>query len=205
MTEERVIINSGKIRLEGLMKMPPGDRGVVVTHPHPLYGGDMHNNVVEAVCRAYQEKGYGTLRFNFRGVGQSEGGYGEGIGEQDDVVAALDYLSDLGKEEIDLAGYSFGSWVNALGINRYKKVKRVIMISPPVDLMDFSCLINNPKIRLVITGSEDEIADHRSVKERVTSWNSEATFKVIKGADHFYSRNIGDLQKIIDEFLESFL
>jgi alpha/beta superfamily hydrolase len=202
MTEERVIINSGKIRLEGLMKMPPGDRGVVVTHPHPLYGGDMHNNVVEAVCRAYQEKGYGTLRFNFRGVGQSEGGYGEGIGEQDDVVAALDYLSDLGKEEIDLAGYSFGSWVNALGINRYKKVKRVIMISPPVDLMDFSCLINNPKIRLVITGSEDEIADHRSVKERVTSWNSEATFKVIKGADHFYSRNIGDLQKIIDEFLE---
>jgi len=202
MTEERVIINSGKIRLEGLMKMPPGDRGVVVTHPHPLYGGDMHNNVVEAVCRAYQEKGYGTLRFNFRGVGQSEGGYGEGIGEQDDVVAALDYLSDLGKGEIDLAGYSFGSWVNALGINRYEKVKRAIMISPPVDLMDFSCLINNPKIRLVITGSEDDMADYRSVEDKIPSWNREAVFKVIKGADHFYRGGTGYLQKTIAEFLE---
>ncbi|HJX34162.1 MAG TPA: hypothetical protein VJ373_03220 [Desulfatiglandales bacterium] len=202
MTEEKVIINSGKIRLEGLMKILPGDRGAVVTHPHPLYGGDMHNNVVEAVCRAYQEKGYSTLRFNFRGVGQSEGGYEEGIGEQDDVGAALDYLSDMGKEEIDLAGYSFGSWVNALGINRYKKVKRIIMISPPVDLMDFSCLINNPKIMLVITGSEDEIADHRSVKEVIPSWNREAIFKVINGADHFYWSNTGDLQKIIGEFLE---
>src|SRR4030042_3033214 len=202
MTEEKVIINSGKIRLEGLMKILPGDRGAVVTHPHPLYGGDMHNNVVEAVCRAYQEKGYSTLRFNFRGVGQSEGGYEEGIGEQDDVGAALDYLSDMGKEEIDLAGYSFGSWVNALGINRYKKVKRIIMISPPVDLMDFSLLINNAKIRLVIPGSEDEIADYRSIEERAPSWNSETIFKVIKGADHFYSRSTGELQQTIDEFLE---
>jgi len=202
MTEEKIIIDSGKIRLEGLLKILPCDRGVVVTHPHPLYGGDMNNNVVEAVCRAYQDKGYSTLRFNFRGVGQSEGGYDEGIGEQDDVEAALDYLSGLGKEGIDLAGYSFGSWVNALGINRYKKVKRVIMISPPVDLMDFSFLINNAKIRLVITGSEDEIADYRSIEERAPSWNSETIFKVIKGADHFYSRSTGELQKTIDEFLE---
>jgi alpha/beta superfamily hydrolase len=202
MTEEKVIINSGKIRLEGLMKKMPGDRGAVVTHPHPLYGGDMHNNVVEAVCKAYQEKGYSTLRFNFRGAGNSEGGYDEGIGEQDDVGAAIDYLSDLGKEEIDLTGYSFGSWVIALGINRYKKAKRVIMISPPVDLMDFSCLVNNPKIMLVITGSEDEIADHRSVKEVIPSWNREAIFKIIKGADHFYWSNTGDLQKTIAEFLD---
>jgi alpha/beta superfamily hydrolase len=202
MTEEKIIINSGKIRLEGLIKLLPGDRGAVVTHPHPLYGGDMHNNVVEAVCKAYRENGYSTLRFNFRGVGQSEGGYEEGIGEQDDVEAALDYLSDSGKEEIDLAGYSFGSWINALGVNRYKKVRRVIMISPPVDLMDFSCLKNNPKIRLVITGSKDEIAVYESIKDKIPLWNREAIFRVIKGADHFYSRNIGDLRKIIDEFLE---
>ncbi len=182
--------------------MLPGDRGLVVTHPHPLYGGDMHNNVVEVICNAYQEKGYSTLRFNFRGVGQSEGGYEEGIGEQDDVRAAIDYMSGLGKEEIDLAGYSFGSWVNALGINGYEKVKRAIMISPPVDLMDFSCLINNPKIRLVITGSEDDIADYRSVEDKVSSWNREAIFKVIKGADHFYRGSTADLQKTIAEFLE---
>jgi alpha/beta superfamily hydrolase len=202
MTEENIIINSGRIRLEGIIKIQQGDRGVVVTHPHPLYGGNMHNNVVEAICNAYQEKGYSTLRFNFRGVGQSEGGYEEGIGEQDDVRAAIDYISGLGKEEIDLAGYSFGSWVNALGINRYEKVKRAIMISPPVDLMDFSCLIDNPKIRLVITGSEDDIADYRSVEDKISSWNREAIFKVIKGADHFYWGSTADLQKTIAEFLE---
>jgi len=202
MTEEKVVINSGKIKIEGLLKALPGDKGVIVSHPHPLHGGDMHNNVVEAICVAYQEKGYSTLRFNFRGVGQSEGGYEEGIGEQDDVKAAIDYLSDLGKEEIDLVGYSFGSWVNALGIDRYEKVKRAIMISPPVDLLDFSSLRYNPKIKLVITGSEDEIADWKSIKKMIPSWNREAALRVIKGADHFYWGKTGELEEIIREFLE---
>jgi alpha/beta superfamily hydrolase len=202
MTEEEIIIHSGKIKIEGLLKTLPGDKGVIISHPHPQHGGDMHNQVVEAVCMVYQEKGYGTLRFNFRGVGQSEGEYDEGISEQDDVEAALVYFADLGKKELDLVGYSFGSWVNALGLNKYKKVKRVIMISPPVDLLDFSSLRYNPKIKLVITGSEDEIADWKSIKKMIPSWNREAALRVIKGADHFYWGKTGELEEIIREFLE---
>ncbi|RLJ02607.1 MAG: alpha/beta hydrolase, partial [Candidatus Aenigmatarchaeota archaeon] len=113
MKEEKVFFQAGDVKIEGMLYNAPGEKGAVVTHPHPLYGGDMHNNVVETVVQAYREKGYATLRFNFRGVGRSTGSYDEGIGEQEDVRAALAYLTGTGKTSIDLAGYSFGAWVNA--------------------------------------------------------------------------------------------
>ncbi|MBW1804979.1 MAG: alpha/beta hydrolase [Deltaproteobacteria bacterium] len=202
MTEENISIFAGELCLEGLLEDLPGDKGVVVTHPHPLYGGDMHNNVVEILCRAYREKGYSTLRFNFRGVGQSEGEYDNGVGEQKDVRAALEYLSGLGKTEIDLAGYSFGAWVNALGLKRYDLVRRMIMVSPPVGFIDFSFLSYNPKIRLVIAGTEDDIAGLKGIKKGLPAWNPEADLRVINGADHFYEGKTDELFRIICHFLE---
>lgn len=201
MPEEMIKIKSGTIWLEGLLNNLPGERGVVVSHPHSLYGGDMHNNVVEAVCRAYQENGYSTLRFNFRGVGQSEGGFDDGNGEQDDVEAALEYLSGLGKKDLDLAGYSFGSWVNACGLNRYEGINKMIMISPPVDLMDFSSLGFNSKIKLIICGTDDEISNWRSVEKAIEAWNPGAFFKIIQGADHFYWGKTSEIEEILNEFL----
>jgi alpha/beta superfamily hydrolase len=200
--EERVFIESGGLQLEGLLGNLPGEKGVVVTHPHPLYGGEMHNNVVEAVVNAYHTKGYTTLRFNFRGAGASQGTYDEGRGEQEDVAAALDYLHALGKREIDLAGYSFGAWVNALGSERFHLARRLVLISPPVNFVDFSFLQIDPKIRLVVVGTRDEIAGHRAVEEMLPSWNPEATFKVIQGGDHFYGGRTGELQSIVAEFLD---
>jgi alpha/beta superfamily hydrolase len=114
MAEEKIFFESAGLKVEGLLDRLHSDRGVVITHPHPLYGGDMFNNVVEAIVQAYQEKGHSTLRFNFRGVGQSEGAYDNGIGEQENVRAALEYLSLLGTMSIDLAGYSFGAWIGKL-------------------------------------------------------------------------------------------
>jgi alpha/beta superfamily hydrolase len=202
MDEERISLDSREIRLEGLLKKMPGHKAVVISHPHPLYGGDMHNNVVEAVCNAYQEKGYSSLRFNFRGVGRSEGKYDGGNGEQDDIEAALVHLSGLRKNAIDLVGYSFGAWVNALGLKEYEQVKRMIMISPPVTLMDFSFFKLDSRIKLVISGSEDEIANYRSIKDLVRLWNPDAGFRVIQGADHFYWGKIDELKAIIGNFLE---
>ncbi|MEJ2024042.1 MAG: alpha/beta hydrolase, partial [Deltaproteobacteria bacterium] len=115
MTAEKIDFRSGDLVLEGLLTRADGSRGVVVTHPHPLYGGNMQNNVVRAITRAYREAGYTTLRFNFRGVGASQGGFDNGRGEQKDVEAALQYRLSLGCDWLDLAGYSFGSWVNAMG------------------------------------------------------------------------------------------
>lgn len=202
MAEKSIFFDSGGLRIEGLLDETPGDRGVVVTHPHPLYGGDMHNQVVEAVVSAYGEKGYSTLRFNFRGVGGSGGGYDDGHGEQNDVGAALEYLSGLGKKKIDLAGYSFGAWVNALGLGKFDKVHRLVMVSPPVSSIDFSFLTTNPKIRLVIVGTHDEIGRLGAIEEMCPSWNPKADLKVIEGADHFYMGKIGEVKAIIGEFLE---
>ena len=201
MAEERISLDSGGLRIEGLLHSLPGEDGVVISHPHSLYGGTMHNNVVRAVAHAYQEEGYTTLRFNFRGVENSEGDFGNGEGEQEDVKEALKYLVGLEKANIDLAGYSFGAWVNALGLDEFEEAKRVVMVSPPVSFIDFSFLGHSSKIKLVICGTRDEIAEYKKVEKMLPKWNNEAVFRVIQGADHFYSGYEQELKEIIGTFL----
>ncbi len=203
MTEKRVFINLDNFNIEGLLYNSPGDKAVVVTHPHPLYGGDMNNGVVQSIVSAYQQKGYTTLRINFRGVGQSGGSYSDGIGEQEDVSAALAYLNDLGKTSIDLAGYSFGSRVNAMGLKSYDLAKRLVMVAPPVAFMDFSFLDYNSRIKLVITGSNDEIAPPAIIKDLIPKWNPEAEFRVIEGVDHFYWGGAAEVEDVVKNFLEN--
>lgn len=202
MIEEKIFFESEGVKIEGLLGRPGGQSAVVVTHPHPLYGGDMHNNVVESVVRAYGQKGYATLRFNFRGVGQSDGTYDNGTGEQEDVRAAVAFLGGLGKTSIDLAGYSFGAWVNAQCIESLTDVKRMIMVSPPVNFLDFSFLKYCAKIRLVIAGSEDDIAPPAMIKDMIPVWNPEAEFNIIKGADHFYRGKTGELETMIGDLID---
>jgi len=202
MTEKRVFFKSQDLNIEGLINESQTRKGVVVTHPHPLYGGEMHNNVVESVVRAYGEKGYTTLRFNFRGVGRSEGAYDSGTGEQEDVKAAVAFLGGLGKTSIDLAGYSFGAWVNAQCIESLTDVKRMIMVSPPVNFLDFSLLEYSAKIHLVIAGSEDDIAPPAVIKDMIPVWNSEAEFDIIQGTDHFYLGKTSEVERIIGGLIE---
>jgi len=198
MAEERISFEANGLKIEGMIADSPGDKGVVISHPHPLYGGSMHNNVVRAVAHAYQEEGYSTLRFNFRGVENSEGDFGNGVGEQEDVKAAL---QTLGKKNMDLAGYSFGAWVNALGLGKFEEAQRLVMVSPPVSFIDFSFLQHSPKIKLVVCGTRDEIAEYKKVEKMLPKWNDQALFRVIQGADHFYSGYEEDLIYIVGEFL----
>jgi alpha/beta superfamily hydrolase len=200
MAEERIFFDANGLKIEGMQADSQGDKGVVISHPHPLYGGTMHNNVVRAVAHAYQEEGYSTLRFNFRGVEKSEGDFGNGIGEQEDVRAAL---QTLGKKNMDLAGYSFGAWVNALGVEKFEQAQRLIMVSPPVSVIDLSFLEYSPKIKLVICGTRDEIAEYKKVEKMLPKWNDQAVFRVIHGADHFYSGHEEELIDIIGEFLRN--
>jgi alpha/beta superfamily hydrolase len=198
MAEERIFFQAEGLKIEGMLADLPGDKGVVISHPHPLYGGTMHNNVVRAVAHAYQEESYSTLRFNFRGVENSEGDFGNGVGEQQDVKAAL---KALGKKNMDLAGYSFGAWVNALGLAKFDDAQRLIMVSPPVSFIDFGFLGKSPKIKLVICGTRDQIAEYKEVEKMLPKWNDQALFRVIQGADHFYSGHEEELIDIIGEFL----
>ena len=202
MGEEKITFQSDVLKLEGFLDNGAGDRGVVLCHPHPLYGGDMNNNVVQAVAEVYREHGYSTLRFNFRGVGASEGSFDEGQGEQNDVGAALNYLKGMGLGHLDLAGYSFGAWVCALGLKELETADRLIMISPPVNFIDFDFLGFSQRIQLVIVGMQDEIADARAVEKMLPGWNPDAGFYPIDGADHFYWGKTEELKRIIHDFLE---
>jgi uncharacterized protein len=198
MAEERIFLKGDGLKIEGMLEDLPGEKGVVISHPHPLYGGSMHNNVVKVVAQAYRGQGCSTLRFNFRGVEKSEGDFDNGVGEQEDVKAAL---KTLGKKNMDLAGYSFGAWVNALGLAKFEDAQRFIMVSPPVSFIDFSFLEYSPKIKLVICGTRDEIAEYKKVEKMLPKWNDQALFRVIQGADHFYSGYEEELKEIIREFL----
>jgi alpha/beta superfamily hydrolase len=197
MKEEKITFQSDTIRIEGLLSVQGGKRGVVITHPHPLYGGSMYNQIVEVLTAVYQEKGFSTLRFNFRGVGSSEGDYAQGDGETEDVRAALYYLHEREKSDLDLAGYSFGAWVNAKIMDSEPLIKRIIMVSPPVAFLEFSPFIQSPKIQVVVAGDRDEIAPAHRIRDLIATWNPAARFEVIKGADHFYLGKTGPLHSVL--------
>lgn len=199
--EEIIQFDSEGLMLEALMEKKSGDKGVVVTHPHPLYGGDMYNNVVEWITNVYQSHGYTTLRFNFRGVGNSEGSHDNGMGEQKDVLSAISTLKDKGLKIVDLAGYSFGSWINARVVSTETMVDRLIMVSPPVGFIDFDSIKALTPLKLVVTGSMDDIAPADIIMEKLTIWNKNALLEVIEGADHFYSGYDKELALILSSIL----
>ena len=195
--EEKIIFLSEDYKIEGLLDKQSEDNGVVITHPHPLYGGDMHNFIVDLIARAYSEKGYTTIRFNFRGVGKSKGSYDNGTGEQEDVHAAIATLAKMDFKSIDLAGYSFGAWVNALAIGKSNFIGNMVMVSPPVGFVDFSPVNSIPCLKLVVTGSIDDIAPADRIKNMCPAWNRKAHLEIIKGADHFYSGCMDKLEAVL--------
>lgn len=200
--EKPITFSADDFKIEGLLEIAAGKQGVVISHPHPLHGGNMFNPVVETIQAAYRNCGYTTLRFNFRGVGKSRGVYEAGIGEQADVVGAVSYLTDLDLTQIDLVGYSFGTWVNAQTLDRGILIKNMIMVSPPVVFMDFSDISDLPCLKLVVTGDQDEIAPAEQVKRLLPEWHPKAEFEVITGADHFYIGYLKTLASVLSSHLE---
>ena len=199
MEEERFIDCKGTA-IEALLEKKSGRFGLVVTHPHPLYGGDMHNPVVDIVRRAFSQHGFTTLRFNFRGTGRSQGRFDNGRGEQDDVRAAIDFVKGLRVETIVLAGYSFGAWVNALSGAGANWPLRMMMVSPPVAFIDFVDVQSLPELDLVITGQLDEIAPAGQIAALMPAWNRQAKLEIIPGADHFYSQAGSGLDQVVGRY-----
>lgn len=176
--------------LEGRLNKQSPTHGVVISHPHPLYGGNMNNFVVTMIAATYAEKGWSTLRFNFRGTGASSGKYEDGIGEQYDIQAAVDYLKSHGVSTIELAGYSFGAWVTAnWSRNNAPHTHHIQLVSPPVAFVDFDLQTPIPGLKNIFSGQLDDIAPSAQIQSALPNWSSDAKFHLIEGADHFFSHH----------------
>lgn len=195
--EDKVVFELKGHQIEGLYFSGHSETGVVITHPHPLYGGNMYNEVVETIARAHWKKNISTLRFNFRGVGKSQGRHDNGIGEQEDLKAAIQYMVDTGILKVDIAGYSFGAWVNAHTDLSGYPIGKVVMVSPPVAFMRFDNVSEIRNLKQVVTGSEDDIAPPEHILKMIKTWNPFALFEVIEGADHFYFGYLDDLETVL--------
>lgn len=198
--EHRITFTSQGITLEGMLENPGAKRGVVITHPHPLYGGDMANPVVLAITESYRKAGFATLRFNFRGAGGSGGHYEEGTGEICDLLAAMDHLRAEGVDEVICSGYSFGTWI-CLTASLSHPVVTDVMVAPPVTFIDFMAAPCDRGPNLVVSGTNDSFADIETLKGMVPVWNPAATLHIIENADHFFSIHLKEVSHTIDSYL----
>ena len=203
--EHTVTIPSGDIQLEGRLERSAAEKGVVVMHPHPLYGGNMDNVVVETITRTYARRGYSTLRFNFRGAGASSGAFDEGRGEQSDILACIDYLEAEDIRVTDLAGYSFGAWVLASLSPLPQGVKRMLMVAPPVAFMDFSDVKPLHSEVRIITGSLDDFAPPGGVEKWTAACGLANEMTIVQGADHFFSGRLHQLENALSETITASL
>jgi alpha/beta superfamily hydrolase len=182
----------GEIKLEGIyygIDAKDPVPAVVVCHPHPLHGGSMHNNVTYAIADALVKSGIAALLFNFRGVGGSGGSYGGGIAEQEDVVAALDWLGsgkgvDVGR--MGLAGYSFGAGVAFPVGCRDSRVRATALVSPYFESSPLSLLKGCFKPKLILGGSEDDMVPAQEVEKYGREAEGPKEYEIIKGPDHFW-------------------
>ncbi len=193
---QRVTFICFELELEGLLDLQEGDKAVVITHPHPIYGGDMNNLVVESLARAYIESGYTCLRFNFRGVGKSKGLHDDGNGERNDILAAMAYLQEQGKTDIHVAGYSFGAWV-AARTQWNDAPPPMVMVAPPVEMLSFDDVESLPGLELVVVGTKDEFAPAYRVHDLVSKWNRKANIVEVRGEDHFFFSMAPQLESTI--------
>jgi len=191
-------------QLEAILKGPRGPiHGVaLVLHPHPLFGGTMHNKVVFRAAAALNDAGLLALRINFRGVGQSTGEHDEGRGERDDARAGLDYLAEnYPGQEITLCGFSFGARVGLEVGVADERVARLISIGTPVDKYDFGFLQECRKPILFVQGDRDEFGRVEPLRELVAKIPAPVELKVIEGAGHFFDDQLEELKAVITEWV----
>jgi alpha/beta superfamily hydrolase len=191
--------------LEAALRDPDGKTqgGALLCHPHPVQGGTMHTKALYRAGRALNEVGLRTLRFNFRGVGCSTGTYDDGIGEEDDVRAALDWLeSGLRRHPLVVGGLSFGSMVGMTVAVDDPRVVALVAMGTPIHIYDYSYLARTSKPVLVVQGEHDEYGSALEVSDVLGKLGNHVTVRSVRGAGHLFEGHLEELQKVILEFFE---
>ncbi|MGH8242837.1 MAG: alpha/beta hydrolase [Steroidobacteraceae bacterium] len=201
---EKIVIDGPAGAIEAMIERPPGARGDIVAvccHPHPLYGGTMQNKVVHTMARACQDQRVTTVRFNFRGVGASEGAHHDGAGESEDAAVVADRArAATGAAWLWSLGFSFGGFV-AYRLATLRDASALVTVAPPVQRFDFARLPPPRCPWLVAQGDADELVDH----ERVLAWTRALApapeVKILPGAEHFFHGRLTELRALLGAWL----
>ncbi|MEM8799327.1 MAG: alpha/beta hydrolase [Pseudomonadota bacterium] len=205
-----VIFNGAEGRLEGRYQpsKTPNAPIALILHPHPQGGGTMNNKVVYHLFHAFVRQGFSTLRFNFRGVGRSQGSFDSGIGELADSASALDWLQSFNQNAPScwVAGFSFGAWISMQLLMRRPELRGFISVAPPANMYDFSFLAPCPSSGLVIQGNADELVTPDSVAKLVAKLKTQKAITVdqhtIEGAGHFFENDLDELSATTEAYLK---
>lgn len=205
-----VIINGPEGRIEAKYQhIRSGAPIALVLHPHPEHNGTMNNKVTYALYRTFVSAGFNTLRFNFRGVGKSEGKFDNGEGELSDAASVLDWLQAYNPNASHcwIAGFSFGAWIGMQLLMRRPEVDGFIMASPPANLFDFTFLAPCPVSGLFIQGDADTLVAPESVTQLAKTLSAQKNIQVqdkrIVGADHFFVDRLDQLMKVSQDYLKA--
>ena len=180
----------------------------LLLHPHPLYGGTMNNPIVMELYNIFDALGFSTFRFNFRGVGKSEGKFDNGFGELADAAAALDWVQrqNPNTNQCWVSGFSFGAVICMQLLMRRPEITRFVSVSPQPNLYDFNFLAPCPASGLIVHGKKDEIAPLDDVQKLAQKLQAQKNITVeyeeISGANHFYDNEIPKLKKVIENYIE---
>lgn len=205
-----VIFNGPEGRLEGRYHHNGADDSPIalILHPNPQQGGTMNNKLCFNMFNMFKDRGYSVMRFNFRGVGRSQGVFDQGIGELSDAASALDWMQtyNANARATWVAGYSFGSWIGMQLLMRRPEVEGFISVSPPENLYDFSFLAPCPSSGLIIHGDKDRVAPPTSVQKLVDKLKTQKGItieqQIVEGANHFYEGKVDELTTRCAEYLD---
>ena len=194
MRQQAIGFRAGKLPLEGVLTLPTGASGpfpgVALCHPHPMFGGNMDSAIVQALCAALNDRGAATLRFNFRGVGSSEGGFDRGELEQDDLRAAVDTLRrwpGIDGKRIGVAGASFGAVVALEAARRLKAVGALAALAPTIGGVRRAKLSGFKGQKLIVVGDRDLLVPHEELAGLVAEMPPPTEWEVMAGADHTFT------------------
>ena len=212
MRQSAITFQTKGLNFEGVVATPdeadgkaPGDKypGVVICHPHPLFGGNMDNNVVLAVAFELVERGFAVLRFNFRGVGNSEGEHTKGEKEYEEALGALDFMrawEQVDGDRLGILGYSFGTGVILGSSSLQKRPKVFAFVSPSIERLKSTPLQKDKRPKFIITGNRDKLAGAEGLQDVLDSFVQPPEFHVIDGADHFWMGLESQMVPLVSRF-----
>lgn len=205
-----VVLTGASGRIEG--SYAPGKKDsapiALILHPHPKAGGQMNNPISVQLFRLFMKRGFATLRFNFRGVGRSQGEFDSGVGELADAATALDWLqtNNPTASQCWVAGYQFGAWIGMQLLMRRPETDGFISVTPPTNMYDFSFLAPCPASGLILHGSHDTVTPPVEVERVVSKLRTQKgiviDYDLVDGANHYWTEHVDDVEKRVGAYLD---